>query len=98
MRRAAAFAAMTAWFAVSAAPASAIGAPGVPSPSPPANYTNTTACVSAANAGSKLKNGVSWAQTQLDSPSLWELGRRGAGQRIAVIDTGINRITALTGR
>jgi membrane-anchored mycosin MYCP len=67
-------------------------------PEPPAHYVNTTQCVRAANSGATLKNGVSWAQTQLDYTSVWNLGKRGKGQTVAVIDTGINPVSALAGR
>jgi membrane-anchored mycosin MYCP len=63
-------------------------APGLPTP--PAHYVPTTKCVQGANIPRAVKNGVSWAQTQLNYTALWTLGRRGAGQKIAVIDTGIN--------
>ncbi len=63
-------------------------APG--SPTPPVHYVPTTKCVQGSNIPRTLKNGVSWAQTQLNYTALWSLGRRGAGQEIAVIDTGIN--------
>jgi membrane-anchored mycosin MYCP len=78
----------------SASKASATVAPGPAVPEPPANYVNTTQCVRAANAGATLRNGVSWAQTQLDYLSLWTLGKRGKGQTIAVIDTGVNPVSA----
>ncbi len=60
------------------------------SPTPPVHYVPTTKCVQDSNIPRTLKNGVSWAQKQLNYTALWSLGRRGAGQRIAVIDTGIN--------
>lgn len=62
------------------------------------HYTQTTECVQAKNAGTTLRSGVSWAQRQLDYPSLWSLGNQGRGQRIAVIDTGVNDVPALAGR
>jgi membrane-anchored mycosin MYCP len=68
------------------------------SPTPPEHYVNTTKCVQPGNIPQTLRNGVSWAQTQLDYPALWSLGKQGAGQRIAVIDTGINRESAFGDR
>lgn len=69
-----------------------------PSPSPPVKYSKTTACVTSANTRSTLKSGVSWAQTQLDYTALWDLGDKGAGETVAVIDTGVNPVLAFTGR
>jgi membrane-anchored mycosin MYCP len=60
------------------------------SPAPPRHYVQTTKCVQGSNIPRTVKNGVSWAQTQLNYTALWSLGGRGAGQRIAVIDTGVN--------
>jgi membrane-anchored mycosin MYCP len=54
------------------------------------HYVQTTKCLQSSNIPRTLKNGVSWAQSQLNYTALWTLGRRGAGQRIAVIDTGVN--------
>jgi membrane-anchored mycosin MYCP len=68
------------------------------SPTPPEHYVNTTKCVQPGNVPPTLNNGVSWAQTQLDYPALWSLGRQGAGQTIAVIDTGVNRESAFGDR
>ena len=93
-RRVVVLCAVTAAVAVAAPPAGAA----VPTPVPPKNYSNLTQCVSAANAGDTLKNGVSWAQSQLDYTSVWKLGNRGAGQKIAVIDTGVNDVSAFGGR
>jgi membrane-anchored mycosin MYCP len=69
-----------------------------PSPAPPTKYSKTTACVTSSNTRSTLKSGVSWAQSQLDYTSLWDLGVRGAGETVAVIDTGVNSVGALSGR
>lgn len=69
-----------------------------PSPTPPLHYVNTTKCVQAGNIPQTLHNGVSWAQTQLDYPAIWPLGGRGAGQTVAVIDTGVNPETAFGDR
>lgn len=59
-------------------------------PAPPTHYVQTTKCVQGSNIPRTLTNGVSWAQTQLNYTALWTLGGRGAGQRVAVIDTGVN--------
>jgi membrane-anchored mycosin MYCP len=67
-------------------------------PVPPKKYEKTTECVTSANTRSTLRTGVSWAQTQLDYTALWELGVRGAGETIAVIDTGVNPVDAFGGR
>jgi membrane-anchored mycosin MYCP len=67
-------------------------------PQPPFHYKRTTKCVQLANTRSTLKSGVSWAQQQLDYTALWQLGVRGRGSRIAVIDTGVNPVSAFTGR
>jgi membrane-anchored mycosin MYCP len=45
--------------------------------------------VQGSDTGKQLRNGVSWAQSQLGYTGLWDLGRRGAGQTVAVIDTGV---------
>ena len=67
-------------------------------PVPPVPYKRTTQCVQSANTRSTLKSGVSWAQQQLNYTSLWKLGVRGAGTRVAVIDTGVNPVSAFNGR
>lgn len=74
----------------------AIGSPSTPVP--PTPYEQTTKCVTTANTRSTLKTGVSWAQTQLDYTALWNLGYKGDGQTVAVIDTGVNPVGALSGR
>jgi membrane-anchored mycosin MYCP len=84
------------------APPAAVAAPvALASPSapvPPTPYEKTTACVTSANTRSTLKSGVSWAQTQLDYTALWDLGYKGDGQTVAVIDTGVNPVSAFSGR
>jgi membrane-anchored mycosin MYCP len=77
-------------------PAAALESPSPPAPSK--NYSQTTKCVTSANTRSTLKSGVSWAQTQLDYTALWNLGYRGEGQVVAVIDTGVNPVGAFSGR
>lgn len=74
------------------------GEPGPGTPSPPAHYVQTTRCVAASNIPASVRNGVSWAQAQLDYPSLWSLANRGEGQTVAVIDTGINPVSAFGDR
>ena len=68
------------------------------SPTPPLHYVNTTKCVQPGNIAQTVRNGVSWAQTQLNYPALWSLADRGAGQTVAVIDTGVNREAAFGAR
>lgn len=85
-------------FALSLAPAARAAGRAVPPPTPPTGYAKTGTCVSADEAGPTVVNGVSWAQTQLDFRSVWDLGKRGAGQRVAVIDTGVNPVPALADR
>ncbi|HZZ95671.1 MAG TPA: type VII secretion-associated serine protease mycosin [Jatrophihabitantaceae bacterium] len=92
-RKALALSAMALFASLVAAPAQA-----APSPSPPFKYSKTTDCVTSANTRSTLKSGVSWAQTQLDYTALWKLGDKGAGETVAVIDTGVNPVLAFSGR
>ncbi|HEY8301582.1 MAG TPA: type VII secretion-associated serine protease mycosin [Jatrophihabitans sp.] len=68
------------------------------SPTPPLHYVNTTKCVQPGNIAQTLRNGVSWAQTQLNYPAMWSLADSGAGQTVAVIDTGVNREAAFGDR
>lgn len=69
-----------------ALPGAAAGA--VPSPSPPTSYSQKKQCVTADTTRPAVRDGVSWAQRQLDYPSLWSLAT-GKGVKIAVIDTGV---------
>lgn len=62
------------------------------------HYVRKVACVTDNDTGSTLRDGISWAQRQLNYPALWSLGHSGAGQRVAVIDTGVNDVRALSGR
>ena len=62
-------------------------------PTPPCKYSKTTECVTAANTRSTLKNGVSWAQTAArTTPRCGRSADKGAGQTVAVIDTGVNPV------
>ncbi|HEY2298019.1 MAG TPA: type VII secretion-associated serine protease mycosin [Jatrophihabitans sp.] len=83
---------------VAAATAVLAHVPGPSGPTPPAHYVQTTKCVTASNIPAGVKNGVSWAQPQLDYTSLWSMANRGTGQTVAVIDTGINPVSALGDR
>lgn len=90
-RRTLAAAAIAAGILASAAaggPASA--APRPRAPAPPTHYVQTTKCVQGANIPQTVHNAVSWAQTQLDYTAQWAVTGRGAGQTVAVIDTGVN--------
>jgi membrane-anchored mycosin MYCP len=94
-------AALTATVAVLASSVPFLPAAALESPAPPVpskSYSRTTQCVISANTRSTLKSGVSWAQTQLDYTALWDLGDKGDGQTVAVIDTGVNPVDAFAGR
>lgn len=65
---------------------------------PPALDTNQ-ACVDSATVGERIVEARPWGQLRLRFPQLWQFApNRGASQRIAVIDTGVNPHPRLGGR
>lgn len=65
---------------------------------PPALDSNQ-ACVSSATVGDQLLQSRPWGQLRLRFPELWQFApNKGAGQRIAVIDTGVIAHPRLGGR
>ena len=68
-----------------------------PTPRPLTGVRRSTACVAPAAGGEVLVPGAPWAQQRLRFTDAWAF-TRGAGQTVAVIDTGVSPHPRLAGR